>query len=135
MPPTQPLLTLSPMGQLPSVSKYIILTLCFSLPDAHADHPALETLVSAAAKLTEAFPFLAGQVVITPPPESVFPAIGVHSVVEYPPHQGERGFVSVKDCRGLMGGFGELVGEGAPAEGLDGEVCGDFFLLLNSCYY
>lgn len=114
------LLDLGPLGQMPRLSRYTIITLGFALKDELDIGPIL---IGAANEIVDSFPWLAGQVVVEKPAaEDRLTSSGTFKVVGYEPHAGNSKFVHVKNCRGLSPSFAELVKSRAPASMLDGRV-------------
>jgi len=113
------LLALGPLGQMPSLSRYTIITLGFALEDGFDIQSILD---QAANKIVDSFPWLAGQVVVEKPAEDNPTSSGTFRIIEYQPHNGTGKFVHVKDCKDLCPGFAELVKSRAPASMLDGSI-------------
>jgi hypothetical protein len=114
------LLALGPLGQMPSLSRYTIITLGFALEDRSDIQSILER---AANEIVDSFPWLAGQVVVEKPAEEdKLTSSGTFKIIEYKPHEGKSKFVHVKDCRDLCPSFAELVKSRAPASVLDGSI-------------
>ena len=113
------LLALGPLGQIPSLSIYTIITLGFSLGDGSDIQSILDR---AANEIVDSFPWLAGQVVVEKPAEDNLTSSGTFKIIEYKPHEGKSKFLHVKDCKDLCPSFAELVKSRAPASMLDGSV-------------
>ncbi|KIW14827.1 hypothetical protein PV08_07612 [Exophiala spinifera] len=52
------------MGNLPMLKRYIVLCLCFRLPETYSSNEIESTLAVGLLRLAKAFPFLAGQVIM-----------------------------------------------------------------------
>jgi hypothetical protein len=123
------LLALGPMGQMPGLSTYTLLTLIFPLPDG--DHsPLLNTLTTAASQVIHAFPYLAGQIVVDPPSDPATES-GIFRIAAYPPHSGPSKFIHVKDCKDLCPSYEELVAKKAPASMLEASVLSPAYGFVN----
>jgi hypothetical protein len=113
------LLALGPLGQMPRLSRYTIITLGFALEDGYDVQPILDR---AASEIVDSFPWLAGQVVVEKAPDEKLTSSGTFKIIEYKPHEGKSKFVRVKDCKDLCPSFTELVESGAPTSMLDGNI-------------
>jgi hypothetical protein len=113
------LLALGPLGQMPSLSMYIIITLGFSLEDGSDIQLILDR---AANEIVDSFPWLAGQVVVEKPAEGRLTSSGTFKIIKYKPHDGKSKFVHVKDCKDLCPSFAELVKSRAPVSMLDSSI-------------
>jgi hypothetical protein len=110
------------MGQLPSVSTYTLLTLGFPLKDEPQKKYIVSTLEMAANQIVEAYPWLAGQVVIEKPMEEKLTRSGTTKIAEYEPHAGKSKFVHVMDCESLCPSFEDIMKARGPPSMLDGTV-------------
>lgn len=102
-------------GQM-TFEAYSIIVLGFAL-DAASYEQACETLDNASRRLTQAFPFLAGQVICE---GRTTTCSGKYAIIPYPPHA--HTIVRRKDCSSLCQSFDEIVKAKAPFSMLDGEV-------------
>jgi len=73
------LLALGPLGQMPSLSRYTIITLGFALEDGSDIQSILD---QAANKIVDSFPWLAGQVVVEKPAEDNPTSSGTFRIIE-----------------------------------------------------
>ncbi|RDW91518.1 hypothetical protein BP5796_02683 [Coleophoma crateriformis] len=112
-------LALGPMGQMPRLSKYMIVALGFALEDGS---DIQSTLYRAANEIVDSFPWLAGQVVVEKAAEDASVSSGTFKIIEYEPHDGKSKFVHVKDCKDLCPSYAELVNSRAPASMLDSSI-------------
>jgi hypothetical protein len=113
------LLALGPLGQMPSLSRYTIITLGFALEDGSDTQSILDR---AANEIVDSFPWLAGQVVVEKPAKDNLTSSGTFKIIEYKPHDGKSKFVHVKNCTDLCPSFAELVESRAPTSMLDGSI-------------
>ena len=108
------LLELGPLGQMPQLAPYTVLTLGYGstrdirmieIADIYRFHRyaasleqnlLISELEAAIEYMVAAYPWLAGQVVADPPIDNK--SSGTYKVVDYPPHQGEGKFLRVKNC-------------------------------------
>lgn len=109
---------IGPLGQMPSLSRYTIITLGFAVKDETAAQSILDR---AANEIVDSFPWLAGQVVVEPAADKVLSS-GIFKIIDYKPHDGKSKFVHVKDCKNLCPGFDDLLKSRAPASMLDGSI-------------
>lgn len=112
-------LTLGPLGQMPRISRYTIITLGLALEDGSDIQSILDR---AANEIVDSFPWLAGQVVVEKPAEDKLTSSGTFKIIEYKPHDGMSKFVHVKDCKDLCPSFAELGKSRAPTSMLDGSI-------------
>ncbi|RDW60747.1 hypothetical protein BP6252_12130 [Coleophoma cylindrospora] len=112
-------LALGPMGQMPRISKYIIVTLGFALEDGS---DIQSTLYRAANEIVDSFPWLAGQVVVEKAAGDASVSSGTFKIIGYEPHNGKSKFVHVKDCKNLCPSYAKLVNSRAPASMLDSSI-------------
>ena len=103
-------------GQL-CFDSYTIITLGFAVDDSHRD-AVLQNLDEASLKLTAAFPFIGGQVIIEGRTST---SSGLYKIVPYAPHNGHS-VVRRKDCTSLLPSYSEMVSAKAPFTMLDGDI-------------
>ncbi|KAH8176411.1 transferase family protein [Sarocladium implicatum] len=115
------LLNLGPLGHHFEARTYTILTLGFTTINDAAQKRAIQSLSTAADKLVEVIPWLAGQVVIEGLTND---DSGTYRVLEYLPHDGPGKFLRVKDCRDIPGmqTYQEILSRRAPLSILHGET-------------
>lgn len=123
--------TLGPMGQLPSVSTYTLLTLGFQLKDEPQQTYIYSVLERAANQIVEAYPWLAGQVIIEKSVEEKGSGSGLFKIVEYEPHAGKSKFVHVKDCKNLCPSFEDMMKARAPPSMLNGTIISPAYGFVN----
>lgn len=113
--------SLGPMGQMPSVSTYTLLTLIFPIKEEPAEKYVISTLQRAANEIVQAYPWLAGQVVVKKAVDDSTSS-GLFKIVKYERHDGENKFVHMKDCKKLCPTFDDIVAAKAPTSMLDGTI-------------
>jgi len=121
------MLTIGSFGQRPGLSTYTLLTFGFPLSDSSASE-VISTLEKAANEIVEAYPFVAGQIILE---GKTATNSGTFKIVEYEPHAGNGKFLHVKDCKELCPSFEELVKSHAPASMLDGSVISPAYGFVN----
>jgi hypothetical protein len=117
---------------MPGLSTYTLITLGFAVKDREKSSDIASTLERAANKITQSFPWLAGQVVVENPPEDPPTSTGTFKIIEYPPHSGKSKFLHFKDCKNLCSSFEDLVKSRAPASMLDGSIISPAYGFPNS---
>ncbi|KPI37349.1 Trichothecene 3-O-acetyltransferase [Cyphellophora attinorum] len=105
-----------PLGQV-TFDSYTIIVLGFRVANDARDKAAA-ALDAASMKLTTAFPWLAGQVVIEGRTES---KSGKYAIVPYPEQEG-KSLVRTKDCTELCPSYDEILAAKAPFSMLDGDI-------------
>lgn len=123
------LLELGPMGNMPGLNTYILLTLGFPIRGAGEKANAIAALAKAADDVVAAVPWLGGQIMWESVDGEGDDNSGTFRVVEYAPHAGPGKFLRVKEYdreekgkgKGMVG-WEELVENKAPTRLLDGEV-------------
>ena len=116
------MLNLGPLGQMPQVATYTLLTLGFPIKD-DADQDEVVTLLKKVAnEMTVSYPWLAGQIFNEKSEDEVDPNSGVYKVVHYTTHEGPSKFIHVKECRDLCPSYADIIKAGAPLSMLDGDV-------------
>ncbi|KAM0261873.1 hypothetical protein ACHAQJ_002076 [Trichoderma viride] len=106
------------MGQLMFLKTYTQIVIGFPIEETVSDEAVAKDLEAAAAKLTDAFPWLSGHVIR----EGAGPGkTGLAKIVPYAPGVRPTPLV-IKDCRKLCPPFQSIVDAGAPMSMLDGDV-------------
>jgi hypothetical protein len=105
-------------GQLMFLKTYTQVLLCFPIPERVDLEDITKELERAALKLTETFPWLAGQVIN----EGSGPGnSGLFKIVPYEPHA-TNAPLRVKDCSKICLTYDEIIQAKAPMSMLDGDV-------------
>ncbi|KAL2210420.1 hypothetical protein CC79DRAFT_502303 [Sarocladium strictum] len=115
------LLNLGPLGHHFEARTYTVLTLGFTTIDDAAQQRAVKSLSTAADKIVQVIPWLAGQVVIEGFTQD---DSGTYRVVAYPPHDGPGKFLRVKDCRKIKDTptYADILLKKAPLSMLHGDT-------------
>ncbi|KFY98591.1 hypothetical protein V498_01381 [Pseudogymnoascus sp. VKM F-4517 (FW-2822)] len=119
--------SLGPLGQI--TPAYTLVTLGFPIESESQQTAAVYSLEKAAGEIIQAYPWLAGQVVIEGFEDG---SSGTYKVVGYEPHETTSRFVHVKDCTGDCPAYTELVQAGAPSSMLDGSILSPAYGFVNS---
>lgn len=116
------MLILGPLGQMPSLSTYTLLTLIFPIQEEPSEKYIISTLERAANQIVQAYPWLAGQVIVEKSTDENSTSSGIFMIKEYKPHEGDSKFLHVKDCKELCPSFYDLAQLRAPPSMLDGTI-------------
>ncbi len=95
---------------------YTVVLFGFRTPRPRTE--VLKALDTAALKLTSAFPFLAGQMMLE---HRTATNSGTYSITSYPPHTGESPILC-KDCTAVCSSFEDIASASAPFSMLSGDV-------------
>jgi hypothetical protein len=115
------MLNLGPLGQLPGVCTYTLLTLGFRFRDEN-QQAVISLLEKAAGEIIFSYPWLAGQIVNDMPGDEKEASSGTYKVIEYKPHGQTSKFIHVKDCKKLLPKYEDIVKARAPLSMLDGSI-------------
>lgn len=107
------------LGQLPFLKTYSHLLLCFPIANGQSQEAIVESLTTAALKLTETFPWLAGKVIH----EGGAPGTsGLFKVVPCSRWAPPNTILRVKDCTDCCASYDEIVAARGPISLLDGRI-------------
>ncbi|KFY42219.1 hypothetical protein V494_02518 [Pseudogymnoascus sp. VKM F-4513 (FW-928)] len=119
--------SLGPLGQI--TPAYTVVTLGFPIESESQQAAAISTLEKAAREIIQAYPWLAGQVIVEGFGDG---SSGTYKVVGYEPHESASRFVHVKDCKDSCPTYAELIKAQAPSSMLDGEILSPAYGFVNS---
>ncbi|OBT64302.1 hypothetical protein VE03_06777 [Pseudogymnoascus sp. 23342-1-I1] len=119
--------SLGPLGQI--TPAYTIVTLGFPIENESQKAAAISTFEKAAGEIIQAYPWLAGQVIIEGFGDG---SSGTYKVVGYEPHETASRFVHVKDCTDNCPTYADLVKARAPSSMLDGSILSPAYGFVDS---